>query len=226
MNRLRTIFCALILGVPAATFAQAMPDPLMLEVSFEYPVVELGSLSSANKFDPFCTAFYVGKGYFASAGHCTTHMPPGDASYAVRFRDGLVEPVNVAVSIPIAEHLDDFGLFRILDNPGNIIPVKVECKVPEVGDPISIEGFPFYGAARMGFSKFWGHVASTADLDSRYWPKGWLADMTSFPGDSGSPVFDVDHHVVGILVGGPAQDNEISVVNSTETLCELMDFPA
>jgi S1-C subfamily serine protease len=101
----------------------------------------------------------------------------------------------------------DLALLQI-DDPGTYATVKgvvPSARSLQVGDPVSTIGFPFGQALAME------KKATNATFDAGTVSKT-LSDrlqLTTYaaPGASGSPVFDRNGYVVGIVYGGPKEAN-------------------
>jgi S1-C subfamily serine protease len=95
----------------------------------------------------------------------------------------------------------DYAIFGYTSNEVPLISYLTTARIPEVGESIStIEG-PL-GLSPFTTHGFYSGRARDADdpkseINGMYW-----IQLPSAPGSSGSPVFDRDGRVWGILVGG------------------------
>ena len=153
-----------------------------------------------------CTVFLTSPTTIVTAGHC---VYPGDRLDLMRIVFGfhMNSESDVNTVIPesqifgvkriIARVLDresktDFAVLE-LDRPcTNIQPVKLAKEDIGKGEYVYLIGYP-------------------NGLPLKYAPNGWVkkvnsiyftSSVDSFSGNSGSPIFNKDHEVVGILVRG------------------------
>jgi hypothetical protein len=93
----------------------------------------------------------------------------------------------------------DYALIR-LDRPAlGRTPFKLAPKAVASGDAVAMIGYPFGTAARYTDSARVTHNDVRRD--------SFLTTLDAFEGNSGSPVFNSAHEVVGILVGGTPSAN-------------------
>jgi hypothetical protein len=162
---------------------------------------------------PFCTAFMVGEDLIATAGHCVyeSDLP------AVRFLFGFemtdaTTPVltfqsnQVYTGIEVVHHGGtgdfDHAIVRVdrpITAPGAVpLPIRRTGTVA-IGDSVGVIGHPYGLPKKLAFGP------TTMVRDNT--PQGYFtANLDTYGGNSGSPVFNVDTGLVeGILVRG-AQD--------------------
>lgn len=162
---------------------------------------------------PFCTGFMVGEDLIATAGHCVyeSELP------AVRFLFGFemtdaTTPVltfqsnQVYTGIEVVHHGGtgdfDHAIVRVdrpITAPGAVpLPIRRTGTVA-IGDPVGVIGHPYGLPKKLAFGP------TTAVRDNTL--EGYFtANLDTYGGNSGSPVFNVDTGLVeGILVRG-AQD--------------------
>lgn len=165
---LATLFLSLVLLVPSTASPRLSP------------------IQSLNVGDVLhCTTFSINEkqGIWATAAHCVEdehEALAADLDYRI---------AGQSASVLMWQHDWDLAL---------LTGAKVERlklgERPQVGDSVSVTGFPW------GFPSlptFWGRVASV----SARTPFGekMLLDMAAAPGNSGSPVVDKDGEVVSVL---------------------------
>ena len=162
---------------------------------------------------PFCTAFMVGEDLIATAGHCLyeSDLP------AIRFLFGF-EMTNAATpaltfqsnqvytGIEVVHHGGtgdfDHAIVRV-DRPitaPNAVPLPIRrTGTIEIGDPVGVIGHPYGLPKKIAF----GPTTAVRDNTSEGY---FTANLDTYGGNSGSPVFnDATGVVEGILVRG-AQD--------------------
>ncbi len=145
----------------------------------------------------YCTAWSVNEqeGYWASAGHCA--LGAMDATAKTEGEFSTLDGVQAAVI-----YIDPFVDVAIFQADVHADAFKLAKKAAEVGDGVIVVGFPF-GLARartagsMAIRSLWlvHPIIHNYVLND-------VLDLTTAPGNSGSPVFDVHGKVVGLLWGG------------------------
>ena len=155
-----------------------------------------------------CTGFLVGKDLIASAGHC--FMTESDCAErlvvfgvlnsTVTSKGYKINLTNVyeckeIVASAFADTSADFSIIRLTKKVKNIAPLKVrETGSVGISEKVFMLGHPL-GMPLMLSNK----ATVTESLDSNF----FRADLDSFVGNSGSPVFNNDTlEVEGILVRG------------------------
>lgn len=132
-----------------------------------------------------CTTFSINeqRGVWATAAHCVED----NEGVLVTNRDYRI--AGEAASVLMWQHEWDLALLT----GAKVERLKLGDR-PDVGDSVSVTGFPW------GFPSlptFWGRVASVK-AEIPYGDK-MLFDMAAAPGNSGSPVVDRDGEVVSVL---------------------------
>lgn len=156
------------------------------KASMEQSVRPLQTPSDSGQLVSFCTAFSISEkeGLWATARHCAV------------FAEEMQLTVSIGGSWAIVVYespTDDMALFQ----SGTKAPVlTLSGQEPQVGDPITIEGFP-YGLFRLIESK--GHMAARQEPTDN--GVSDVLDIAVAPGSSGSPVLNKDGNVIGILWG-------------------------
>lgn len=140
---------------------------------------------------PGCTGFYIGEGFYVTAGHCVQ----GDFML-LSDDDSAVLAEVVAFEQPGADR--DFAILSSADaSPMPGLTLACDTK-PHIGDHVSTAGFP----GGVGYVAVTGEVAS----DERPAPPDWEHDIfwiaaPILPGNSGGPVVNEAGEVIGIVVG-------------------------
>ncbi len=179
----------------------------------------------------FCTGFLVGDDLIATAGHCFDVSDINGVHFVFGFvmQDGttpatVVSDSQVYTGVELAgwELSDalDYAIVRVdrpVTAPGAIpLPIRREGVVA-VGAPVGVIGHPAGLPLKLAFGT---QTAVYANSNAGY----FVANLDTYGGNSGSPVFDPSTGVVeGILVRG-AQDFEI--VGSCFVSNELPDAAA
>lgn len=153
----------------------------------------------------FCSGFGVSDNLFVTAGHCIETESDLHSFYVVynfnqeeANRARLVfspQEVYTPVEVVHKEHSGgkDFAIIR-LDKaiPANRRAVLRTTDVA-INEPVSVIGHP------CGLPLKYADGATVLDISS---PDFFTADLDTYGGNSGSPVYDASHRVVGILVRG------------------------
>lgn len=141
------------------------------------------------------TGFFISRNYVLTVAHVTRAMR-GNFIELRLWNGNIVPAKRIAVN-----HFDDLALLQI--DPNNVpeIPILDLWTNPQVGEIIFVVGSPnaLDGTLTKGvFSR------GTTKLDHPQWYwlcEVYLIDANSEGGNSGSPVFDIRHRVVGIVSG-------------------------
>ena len=143
-----------------------------------------------------CTAFSIAPHKWMTAGHCGSLGLTTDATI-------LDEPAWVIF-------LNNENDLAIFESEAEAPALKLAKNEPRVGDIVSITGFPL----EIGRVTTTGRIAA---LHRPIWHpilKGWMTsdilDITTAPGNSGSPVQNTHGDVVGVLWGG-VQSHPLSI---------------
>jgi S1-C subfamily serine protease len=98
---------------------------------------------------------------------------------------------------------------KSLSEPIKNLPyLKFDTKT-KIGESIVILGYPW--GLNKTISMTSGIVAASQHTWSPYLKLSLFADVASYPGNSGSPVVDMDGEVIGILVSGPYEHESYSM---------------
>jgi hypothetical protein len=154
----------------------------------------------------FGTAFLVASDKVLTAGHCV--HPKAIDRLAVIFGHVLIDPTTQApllagdvrfcaniIQRTCLEDGSDYCLLKLSEPVTHLRPLVLSRTVPALGTPLYVIGHP------CGLPKKFAGDAEVKQIDTA---KGYFsADLDTFGGNSGSPVFSaISHDVVGILVRG------------------------
>jgi len=155
----------------------------------------------------WCTAFLVGDDVVASAGHCIQDTSPGDVRIVFDYRTHNDVPVvtlpETSVYTPTQviqrDAAGDWELVRLNRRvPANRPRLTLAGSDVASGDHVYIIGYP------LGLPEKYADngVVRSVNPTSTF----FVAAVTSFVGNSGSPVFNVGNQVVGLLREGDRED--------------------
>lgn len=159
-----------------------------------------------------CSAALIGPDMVLTAGHCVNAGNCASKSFVFDFF-ATSAPVRVpAASVyRCAQVVDgdfdtlvgsvrsDWVVLR-LDRVVTGRPIMpVVNRAPARGDPIAMIGYPAGLTGKVTFGTMRGR-----------WPDGYLhANLDEFHGNSGSPVFDARGRIIGVLVRGPEDFEDV-----------------
>lgn len=227
MRRIPAIVClsAFVLFV-LATVGNALADkPQTLDQTIDEIARVMGDLERVMEPDASSvvrielaqghgSGFYIGDGYVVTAAHVVA----GEASIKVRTESGEARSAKVVVF----DDLDDLAILRV--NPVGVAlgTAALDCRPPVVGEEVYTRGNPTI----LDFVNTYGRVAGPP-REVASWRTVWIADMTILPGNSGGPVFDSDHEVIGVAVGMlvvAGAPVSVAIVVPATTVCRLADL--
>lgn len=177
-------------------------------------------LAGEPSLDYSCTGFLVGPDLLATAGHCVyavntpnqelkheTGLACDTFQWLFDFQQGKQANLNnlyhckEIIYARQTEHAPffDYALVR-LDRPAfGRTPFKVNPAPVALGEAVAMIGYPFGTPV-----KYTDSARVTIDNPQR---NSFLTSLDALEGNSGSPVFNAAHEVVGILVGGTPSAN-------------------
>ena len=169
------------------------------------------------------TGIYIGDNKVLTAAHVAKQM--GDDKL-LELQDQSGHKVTAkALWIDSAY---DVALLQIEDmNSFTVEKAQISCEVPKIGDNLESVGNP----GHFHFAHTWGRVSDSADKIGP-WKNVFVTDMNTFPGQSGGPVFNDDHKVVGLILGalmtfkdeeGGMALSHFGLVVPGNTLCKLIN---
>lgn len=91
----------------------------------------------------------------------------------------------------------DVALLRVDDLGASQASAKLACRAPVISEPITVEGSPL----SMSFVRTNGFVASDIVPTLPNWNASFAIDAAISPGNSGGPIYDAKHEVLGIAIG-------------------------
>lgn len=134
-----------------------------------------------------CTASSIGPGEWLTAAHCV-------AGYT-KFRYYIMGDEAHVTKYDAAKDLAKLRTYR-----ASAPALKIALRSPEVLDPVLVPGFP------LGWKNIevaMGHVSGFQMhyIEEAYWPM-MMINVTGAPGNSGSPVLNADHEIIGVVQVG------------------------
>ncbi len=151
------------------------------------------------------TGFFVTPNLIATAGHVVEDTE----SFEVMFSDGT----RAKADFVHMESLDrcDVGFIRLRSEHRKDRPYfRFDTKI-EIGEDLIILGYPW--GLNNGITLTQGVVSLLGRDELFFGTKLVLhTDTASWPGNSGSPVVDMDGECVGILIGGVYECDNFSIV--------------
>jgi len=160
------------------------------------------------------SGFFVTPNLIATAGHVVKDTE----SFEVMFSDGT----RAKADFVYAENIDrcDVGFIQIrsagLRKKRPYFDLNTDV---EAGESAVILGYPWGSNTTMSITS--GIIAAPKHNWWYYLKLSLFVDVASYPGNSGSPVLDMDGKVIGMLVGGPHQ-NECYSICTPAKLIELV----
>ena len=159
------------------------------------------------------TGFFVTPDLIATAGHIVNNTE----SFEVMFSDGS----RAKADFVHMENMDrcDVGFIRLrsADFRKDRPYLKLDTET-EAGENTIIMGYPWGSNEMISITS--GIVAAPEHKWYPYLKLSLFADVASYPGNSGSPILDMDGEVIGILVGGP-HENECYSMCTPARLVQL-----
>ncbi len=190
-------------------------SPAVVWIGAEYSDEEFASRDNWNKIserdkDIPITVKWQGTGFIVSAdGLIATagHVCENTQTFIVQFQDGS----QTYADFVYMENMErcDVGFIKLRSDTKRPY-LKLDTEV-EVGEGLVILGYPW--GLNNGIALTQGIVSLTNRSESFFGVKPVIhADAASYPGNSGSPVVDMDGEVIGILIGGYTGYDNFSIV--------------
>lgn len=168
------------------------------------------NLCSGQRFAPqpiaaFCTGVLVGPDVALTAGHCLRDRPLSSIRFVFGYRmtaagraqSRLADSAIYSVKQVLASKVDDadYAVVRLSRKVGDTKPVPIKRSgATAVGTPVYVVGHPSGLPAKIAAG---ARILRTSD------PDFFEANLDTFGGNSGSPVFDASGStVLGLIVRG------------------------
>lgn len=158
------------------------------------------------------TGFFVAPNLIATAGHVTRDTKV----FEVMFRDGS----RAIADFVYAEERDrcDVGFIQIrsadLRKKRPYLDLDTEV---EIGESVVILGYPWGLNNEINYTQ--GIISSPNRNEPFFGDKSVMCvDAASYPGNSGSPVIDMDGECIGILIGGRYGNDNFSICTTGKIL--------
>ena len=151
------------------------------------------------------TGFFVTPNLIATAGHVVEDTK----SFEIQFQDGSRAKADF-VHMESMERCD-VGFIRLRSEHRKPRPyLELDTEV-DIGEDLAILGYPW--GLNNGVALTQGVVSLVGRNEPFFGVKLVMqTDTASWPGNSGSPVIDMDGEVVGILIGGMRGADNFSIV--------------
>ncbi|MDL0441898.1 trypsin-like peptidase domain-containing protein [Stutzerimonas frequens] len=195
-----------------------------LSVEYKVPLsstVPNGSEPTINRFVDKCwvlegediisqgTGFMLDNGLMATCAHVVAAEPNSDkhAEWFWAFRVNNKAEKFKALIVHYDKHRD-LALLK-LDGEAKHYPFfRIEEKVQiKQQDKVSIYGFPDYKPASTSVGCVWARIVNSFVLSC---VKYYEVDKVLYSGNSGGPVLNANHHVVGVAARGAVEGKELN----------------
>ncbi|KKN27412.1 hypothetical protein LCGC14_0864940 [marine sediment metagenome] len=184
-------------------YRQASPAVVWIGAEYDFDIPENDPYSYGVKWQG--TGFFVTPDLIATAGHVTKNTQ----SFEVMFSDGTRAKADF-VHMESMERCD-VGFIKLRSEHRKPRPYfNLGTKV-KIGEELIILGYPW--GLNNGITLTQGVVSLYGRGEPFFGTKLVLhTDTASWPGNSGSPVVDMDGECVGILIGGMYGCDNFSIV--------------
>lgn len=175
----------------------------VIESMYGYPVHD--SVRFQNQFTQgFGTGFLVSPSIVATARHCVSHYNSASIK-SLKFTFGFWEQQTNRSSqdeevlkcytadkiLEMSTGEEDWALVKLTQEITELPTVKIGLKRNEEDDALYMLGHPFGLPLKHGVGKI-----------KRILSHAYSTNLPAFQGNSGSPVFNLNHEVIGVLVRG------------------------
>lgn len=166
-----------------------------------------------------CTGFAANafdRKVIVTAGHCAADAIENKAIITAKDSIGREFDTNLLY----LDRVHDIAILAPAEQPpGPVAAAPLACDVPvQIGDPVSIVGYPLDYGKVTTFGVISAQPSAWPSPTSG-WPEVYRVNIFAGPGNSGSPTFNKDGEVIGILVGGNPQWPGMSMVVPVSEIC-------
>lgn len=218
--RLGITLAAALVAAPAMAFVATEPAPRSAIVH-----VTVDNKATYADGTGGCTAYHVGKGRFATAGHCVESQL--NKTLFLLFSDGSRSIGRLAYFTNRFLGFDDAALIAITEYELNKAPLEtldMDCgPVPPIGAEVRMTGFP--GA--IGPMTVWGRVSTAPFITDKAlkWTTPLLGvNIAAANGYSGSPIIDdTTGKVIGTLAGAVVEQPTHAWAVPAAWICKVLN---
>ncbi len=204
-------------------YSELWADPISDFLCKDEPFSKQRSVSYA------CTGFLVGPDLLVTAGHCSVNggeVRNSSENYCEAYtwmfdfyahtntnrvlKRNIYKCKEIIYATQIGEGIgsQDFALIRLDRKVVDRRPLKLAENSPSLFDKVHMMGHP------MGLPMKYADNSEVFSIDNK---RSFLTNLDAFSGNSGSPVFNENDEVIGVLVAGnPA----VSTYTDEEKKCE------
>lgn len=181
------------------------------------------------------TASYINSNYLVTNKHIThtdnEYLNKCDKIIGYDPYNAIYEEYEIFKTKYLPKSLDVDLIYNPISKDFNQISISIDK--PRLGEPIIAIGFP-QGDYLSKYPKITaGLVSSDFGLENE--PDEFIIDATSYSGSSGSPIFNNNNQLIGILWGGPTMqlssnldeqiaDPNLSFVVKSQYLNEMLNY--
>lgn len=118
----------------------------------------------------------------------------------------------------------DLAVLKLIDADENFEFFRLETDLGvNIGDKVSVLGFPNYKMSATDVSRFWAYVTNSYVGSMVRYAE---IDKVMYSGNSGGPVLNLNQHVIGVVKRGAANDpaGSNTFIRTPEVLKVLQDY--
>ncbi|MDI3259459.1 MAG: serine protease [Sinobacteraceae bacterium] len=180
---MRAAALAFALAIAACAAAPADRPAVPDAARLRGPVVRI---EDSMEHDNHGTGVYLGHGYILTAAHV-----------AVAWNDRKVaqfvgRPDRWRLSFVWRDEVQDIALLRASEVPQDVATASLACRPLRADEPVTMIGYPL----DLPMVKVTGTILSPVPIGEDH---AVVMDIPTAPGNSGSPLYDADGRVVGVL---------------------------